>query len=211
MEANRPPDLGDVPIRSGSERLRRQLRFLLEADRLKTVLRQTALTDGSRRENSAEHSWHVALFAMVLAEHAREPVDSGRVVRMLLVHDLVEIDAGDTYVYDAEAEATRAEREQAAAARLFGLLPPDQADELRGLWEEFESRASPESRLAATVDRLSPILNAWANRGSTWWQHGVRASRVREVNRVVGEVAPELGLVVENILEEALAGRWVDP
>jgi putative hydrolases of HD superfamily len=192
------------------ERLRRQLSFLLEADRLKTVLRQSALTDGSRRENSAEHSWHVALFAMLLAEHAREPVDASRVVRMLVVHDLVEVDAGDTYVYDDQAQATRMQRERVAAHRLFGLLPADQGSELRALWEEFEAHETAESRFAAAVDRLSPVLAAWATRGTSWRLHGVGADQVREVNRLVGEAAPDLGAVVEGIVEEAVAGGWIE-
>ena len=125
------------------ERLRRQLAFVLEADALKSVERRNYLADGSRRENTAEHSWHLALMATVLAEHASEPVDVGRVIVMLLVHDLVEIHAGDTFVYDDAAHADKAEREIAAARRLFGQLPADQGAVLRGLWEEFEERQAP--------------------------------------------------------------------
>src|SRR5215510_5658014 len=119
------------------DRLERQLRFILEIDRLKSVYRRTYIVDGSRRENSAEHSWHLALLAMTLAEHSNEPLDVGKVIRMVLSHDIVEIDAGDTFIYDAEGN--KAEREEKAAERIFGLLPPDQEREFRDLWNEFEA------------------------------------------------------------------------
>jgi putative hydrolase of HD superfamily len=162
----------------GSRQLERQLSFLVEADRLKSVLRQTTLCDGSRRENSAEHSWHLALMAMVLAQHADDSVDTPRVVRMLLVHDLVEIDAGDTFAYDAAANVGREAREQRAAERIFGLLPPEQAEELRALWTEFESQNTPESRLAVALDRLQPLLNNDASAGGSWRAHAVTRAQV---------------------------------
>jgi putative hydrolase of HD superfamily len=156
-------------------RLSRQIDFVREADRLKTVYRQTLLMDGSRYENDAEHSWHVCLMAALLHEHAGSTgVDLLRVLKMLLVHDIVEIDAGDTYCYDEEAHRDKAERERAAADRLFALLPEDQAGEVRALWEEFEGMGTPEARFAAALDRLQPLLHNYFTRGEAWRRHGVR-------------------------------------
>lgn len=167
------PDLGD------------QLAFLLEADRLKGIERMTRLLDGSRRENSAEHSWHLALFALVLHDHADEPVDLLRVLTMVLLHDLVEIDAGDTFAYDDAGHETKAEREQAAAERLFGLLPPDQGPGLRAIWDEFEHGQSAEARFALALDRLQPVLLNHARGGGPWRDHGVSVERVLDRNRVI--------------------------
>lgn len=169
-----------MPVHGTPARLAQQLQFVLEIDRLKSILRESPLADGSRRENTAEHSWHLALAAAVLAEHADEPVDVSRVVLMLLVHDLVEIDAGDTFVYDAmtdEGRAAQEAREQAAAERIFGMLPPDQASWLRGIWDDFESKATPESRYAKSVDRLQPMLLNRASGGGSWQAHGITADR----------------------------------
>jgi putative hydrolase of HD superfamily len=190
-------------------RLADQLRFLLEADNLKGVLRRTLVGDGSREENSGEHSWHAGLFALVLAEYAEDVVDVGRVVAMMLVHDLVEIDAGDTYVYDDAGLASQAARERAAADRVFGLLPPDQDAALRGLWEEFEAGLTPEARFAHAVDRLAAVLLNYVSRGHTWRVHGVTAARVRARNAVVGEAAPELGKVVRAAIEDAVDRGWL--
>lgn len=167
------PDLGD------------QLAFLLEADRLKGIERMTRLLDGSRRENSAEHSWHLALFALVLHDHADEPVDLLRVLTMVLLHDLVEIDAGDTFAYDDAGHETKAEREEAAAERLFGLLPPDQGPRLRAIWDEFEHGQSAEARFALALDRLQPVLLNHARGGGPWRDHGVSVERVLDRNRVI--------------------------
>lgn len=189
---------------SADDRLTRQLAFILEIDRLKTVLRRTLLTDRSRRENSAEHSWHIALMAVLLAEHAAERVDVARVVKMLLVHDVVEIDAGDTYVYDPEASLDKAAREVRAAERLFGLLPADQAAEVRALWDEFERRDTPEARFAAAVDRLQPILHNVVTEGHTWRQHGVARAQVEAVNRHMADGAPALWELVRRLLDQAV-------
>ncbi len=190
-------------------RLADQVRFLLEADRLKSVLRRTVISDGSRYENSAEHSWHVALFALVLSEHAHESIDVSRVIRMLVLHDLVEIDAGDTYVYDEAGLASQATREQAAADRLFELLPPDQRRALRGLWEEFEARESADSRFANAVDRLAAVLLNYAGRGQVWRTHRVSAPQVRARNAAVGEAAPALGEVVRVVVDDCVARGWL--
>ncbi len=188
-----------------SDRLDDQLRFILEIDRLKGVLRRTYLLDGTRRENSAEHSWHVAVMAAVLAEHANEAVDVGRVVRMLLVHDVVEVDAGDTFVYDRDAARSKAERERRAADRIFGLLPPDQRAELRALWEEYEAAETADARFAAALDRMMPVLHNIHTEGRAWRENGVTAdmvigrnSRIAEGSRVLWErVRALIGKAVE--------------
>ena len=196
-----------LPLPPG--RLADQVRFLLEADRLKSVLRRTLISDGSRHENSAEHSWHVVLFALLLSEHARESVDMSRVIAMLVLHDLVEIDAGDTYVYDEAGLATKATRERAAADRLFGLLPPDQRKVLRGLWEEFDARESEDSRFANAVDRLAAVLLNYLGRGEVWRTHRVSAPQVRARNSAVGEAAPALGEVVRVVVDDSVARGWL--
>jgi putative hydrolase of HD superfamily len=151
-----------------NERLEKQLTFIIEADRLKNVLRRTSLTDASRRENSAEHSWHLALAAMVLEEYSPVPVDLPHVLRMLIVHDMVEIDAGDTFAYDKAGNATKKDREQRGAERIFGLLPSEMGKDLRGLWEEFEAQVTPDARFANAVDRVGPFLQNTATNGGTW-------------------------------------------
>ncbi|MDQ6774282.1 MAG: HD domain-containing protein [Candidatus Dormibacteraeota bacterium] len=195
---------------NATDRLQQQLSFLAAADGLKTVERRSRLADDSRLENSAEHSWHVALYALVLAEYALERVDAGRVVKMLLVHDLVEVEAGDTYVYDPAGLATKLEREQAAATRIFGLLPEAQGADLRSLWEEFEARATPDARFANAMDRLSPVLLNRTNQGRSWRSHGVVAEQVRAVNSVVGDAAPQLGDVVRAVIDEAVREGWIE-
>src|SRR6516165_4030198 len=161
------------------ESLERRIEFLLEADRLKTVARQSRITDGSRHENSAEHSWHLALMALVLAGHAPPGTDLARVLAMLLVHDLVEIDAGDLFVYaDGAALARQEVAERAAADRIFALLPDPQAAEIRGLWDEFEERRTREARFARALDRLQPMLLNMRTGGGTWVAHGVTLDRV---------------------------------
>jgi putative hydrolases of HD superfamily len=154
----------DIP----NERLEQQLAFIVEADRLKNILRRTLLTDASRRENSAEHSWHLALAAMVLVEYSPVPVDLPKVLRMLIVHDIVEIDAGDTFAYDKEGNATKKDREQRGAERIFGLLPDEMGKDLRGLWEEFEAQVTPDACFANAVDRVGPFLQNTATNGGTW-------------------------------------------
>jgi putative hydrolase of HD superfamily len=192
-----------------SDALARRLAFLLEADRLKGIERQSSITGGARRENSAEHSWHLALFALVLGDHAPDEVDVSRVVAMLLLHDLVEIDAGDTFVYDESAHADKAERERAAADRLFALLPDDQGPSLRSLWEEFEERATADARFAAALDRLQPLLLNHANRGEPWARHGITADRVRARNAHIAEGSPDLWTAAREIIDDAVAQGWL--
>ena len=191
-----------------NERLNRQLSFLLEIDRMKQVLRQTLLSDGSRQENDAEHSWHLAMCAAVLAEDAPE-ADMARVLAMALGHDLVEIYAGDTYAYDDAGNATKEAREREAADRLYALLPAEQGAYWRGLWEEFDAMETPEARLANVCDRLQPVILNLASGGRAWLQHDARISRVRERVRIIGEVSPALGAWVEAQLARAVENGWL--
>ena len=187
------------------DRIERQLRFAVEVDRLKGVLRQTRLVDGSRAENSAEHSWHLSLLAVVLAEHAGAAVDLARVMAMLLVHDVVEIDAGDAFCYDAAANVGKEERERAAAERLFGLLPAEQAEELRGLWEEFEAGETGEARYAVALDRLQPLLQNFHGGGGSWRAHGIARGQVIRRMAPIRDGAPALWPAVVRMIDEACA------
>jgi putative hydrolases of HD superfamily len=169
-------------------RLEEQVRFILEVDKLKEVFRQTICTQSRRPENDAEHSWHLCLAAIVLAEHANEPrLDVLRVLKMLIIHDLVEIDAGDTFAYDTARMAGQHEREALAADRIFGMLPGDQAAGFRALWDEFEERRTPESRFAAAIDRYQPCLLNCHTDGAAWKRHGVTADRVVARNSHIAE------------------------
>ncbi|MDR3568298.1 MAG: HD domain-containing protein [Syntrophobacteraceae bacterium] len=191
------------------ERLARQMEFLVEIDRLKRVVRQSLLIDGSRQENSAEHSWRLAVLAMTLAERSKAPVDLPRVLKMILVHDLVEIDAGDTYCYDEEANKDRARRENKAADRIFSLLPTGQADEFRSLWEEFEARNSADALFAASLDRLQPLVNNFRSGGVMWRKHGVRKEQVFSKNGHMAKGAPVLWDYAEKIIQDAISKGWI--
>jgi putative hydrolases of HD superfamily len=184
-----------------SDRIARQMSFLVEADRLKTVLRRTPLTDNSRAENSAEHSWHLALAAMTLAEWMPGGVDLRRVLELVVVHDLVEIDAGDTFAYDIAANINKAEREAVAAERIFGLLPADQTNVLRALWDEFEAQQTAESRCANALDRLQALLQNMAAGGGSWMAHGVTRSQVYMRMAPVQRTLPDVWPFVEHIVE----------
>jgi putative hydrolase of HD superfamily len=191
-----------------TSRLRKQLALIVEADRLKRVLRRTVITGSSRHENSAEHSWHLALAAMTLAEHAGRDVDIERVVRMVIVHDLVEIDAGDTFAYDAAANLGRVEREKLAADRLFGLLPPGQGDEMRALWDEFEEGRTETSRFAIALDRLQPLLLNDAASGGSWHTHGVTRSQVlRRMAPIESAIPAAWPLVLEIVERNCASGH----
>jgi putative hydrolase of HD superfamily len=186
-------------------RLEQQLSFLLEIDKLKHVMRRTRLLTGGegvgRFENTAEHSWHIALMAVVLAEHSNEPVDVGRVVKMLLVHDLVEIDAGDTPAYGDQAD--KVELEAAAAERIFGLLPGDQSAEFRELWLEFEARKTADSRYANAIDRILPTYQNLHNAGGSWLDFSVTRERVEARLTPIGEGSSAVWAVVRRLLDEA--------
>ena len=192
-------------------RLSAQIAFIVEIDKLKTILRQTLLMDASRRENDAEHSWHIATMAFVLAEYADDPVDAGRVAKMLLIHDVVEIDAGDTFIPDEAGHADKEAREQAAAARLYGLLPEDQAAELTDLWREFEARHSADARFAHSLDRLQPILHNFETGGGTWKQHKVTADQVEKLLPRIEGGSRRLADYTRALIAEAVARGYLTP
>jgi len=187
-------------------RLQRQIEFITEIDKLKLIQRKSFVTGTRRLETSAEHTFHVAMMAAVLFEHAApEGVAMDRVIRMLLVHDIVEIDAGDLILYaEAEAHQKQREREQRAADRLFGLLPEDQGSEFRALWEEFEARESPDSKFAAAIDRLQPLLLNYMNEGAAWRRHGITADEVIAKNKHIAEGSPALWEAAEELIEECI-------
>lgn len=186
-----------------NERLNTQLRFLLEVDKLKRVLRRNLLVDGSRRENSAEHSWHLALFARTFAEYAPKGTDIERVTEMLVLHDIVEIDAGDTFIFDKAGGEGQADREREAADRIFALLPEDQAGHAHELWEEFVARRTPEARFAHAIDRLSPMLANWHNEGGTWLRFGITRAEVTEKVKLIAEGSEALGSYATALVDDA--------
>lgn len=179
-------------------RLEKQIAFLTEVDKEKNIFRQTYLADGKRKENDAEHAWHLALAAVLLKEHIKEDVDLGRVMTMVLIHDLVEIDAGDTYAYDAEGAATKREREVKAADRIFGILPDDQGTCLRELWDEFEAYETAEAKYAHLLDNFQPLMLNDASDGKSWTEHGVHKSQVCRRNTRIPETSE---IVWEKMLE----------
>ncbi len=191
-------------------RLQRQIDFIIELDKLKHVFRQTPLIHSSRHENDAEHSWHVALIALLLAEHADpEGIDLPRVVKMLLVHDLVEIDAGDTFVYDEEKNRDKSAREKQAAQRIFDILPPDQAREYRTVWEEFEKRETNEAKFAAGIDRFEPLLYNYETAGASWKEHEIKSSQVLERNKYIGEASSILWEYAKNLIADSVARGYL--
>lgn len=186
-------------------RLAQQLRFLAEVDKLKQVRRRSLLLDRSRRENSAEHSWHLGVMALVLAEYANDRnLDLGKVLQMVAIHDLVEIYAGDTFCYDANATVGQQEREREAARRLFALLPDDQAARLRALWEEFEAQKTPEAAFAAALDRLHPVLHNYCTQGVSWREHQVSRDQVLDRNRNIAQGARPLWQLVQSLVDDAV-------
>ena len=185
--------------------------FIAEADKLKTILRASPLAAADRRENDAEHSWHLALMVLLLAEYADEPIDVGHAIKLVIIHDMVEIYAGDSPVFDAAAVVDQVEREIAAAERLFTMLPPDQADEIRALWDEFEAAQTPEARFCKAMDRLEPMLLNWLNRGGTWGMPGATESRVRAREAGVVAASTTLGAATDAIVRAGLAKGWIRP
>jgi putative hydrolase of HD superfamily len=175
-----------------NERLERQIAFCREIDKEKQVGRQTYLADGSRKENDAEHAWHMAVMTLLLSEYANDEIDVLRTVSMLLVHDLVEIDAGDTFAYDEEAKKSQRERELKGAERLFGMLPEDQRDRIRALWDEFEAGQTAEARFARTMDNFQPMLLNAASGGKAWSERGVRLEQVEHRNAKTAKGSAEL-------------------
>lgn len=195
----------DLPTDVATDRLPGQLAFLREIDKVKSVFRLTYLLDASRRENDAEHSWELALLAMVLAEYGPAGMDLTRVIKMVLIHDLVEIDAGDVSVYDVQARRAKQAQEIACAERLFSMLPADQGGEFRSLWEEFEARKSPEARFAKAMDRLQPLLHNYLTQGKAWREHGTAVSDVLRINReVISEASEQLWSFAQAMIAQAV-------
>lgn len=184
-------------------RLQRQMDFILEIDKAKQIFRKTRLLDGSRYENDAEHSWHLAMMAVILSEHANEPIDVAKVIMMALVHDIVEIDAGDTFAYDEARRETQRERELIAAERIFNLLPSDQAANIRALWDEFDNQETPEARFARAIDRLAGILPNYHNQGGGWRENHVPPQKVRARNQVIEHGSETLWDYARGLIEEA--------
>ena len=179
-------------MESKEDRLIKQMKFIEEIDKEKLIGRQTYLSDASRKENDAEHAWHMAIMAVLLSEYSNEKIDVLKTMTMLLIHDIVEIDAGDTNAYDEEAKKTQRERELAAADRIFGLLPDDQAEYMRGLWDEFEERKTPEARFARTLDNVQPTLLNNASEGRSWEEKGVHLSQILKRNECTKDGSEKL-------------------
>ncbi len=192
------------------DRLEKQLALLIELDKLKSVLRRTRVKSAEGRlENSGEHSWHVALMAVLMEEHANAPVDICRVMKMLLIHDVVEIDAGDTFVYDTAASKEQAEKEIKAAERLFGMLPTDQGQELLALWQEFEAAQSDDAKYAKALDRLIPMLLNYHNNGQSWKENSVTREHALTINKRIEFGSVTLWDKAKELIEEATEKGWL--
>ena len=193
------------------ERLKKQMDFILEVDKVKNIIRQTYLADGNRKENDAEHSWHLALMAVLLKEYAPEEVDLSKVIPMLLVHDLVEIDAGDTYAYDEEGALTKRTREKKAADRIYGLLPEDQGKWLYDLWEEFEAYETAEAKFAHVLDNCQPLLLNDASGGKSWKEHTVHKSQIYKRNEHTAEGSREIWEYMQQLIDKHIQlGHVID-
>ncbi|MEZ8987756.1 HD domain-containing protein [Vibrio breoganii] len=192
------------------QRLNQQLEMLMEIDQLKNVLRRTRVKSAQGRlENSAEHSWHVATMAMLTQEHANAEVDIARVLKMLLLHDIVEIDAGDTFVYDAVASKEQEQKELLAADRLFGYLPEGQREELRAIWDEFEAATTDDAKFAKALDRFIPMLLNYHNQGQSWVEHQVKRSQVIAINGRIQQGSETLWQKAIQIIDEAVENGWL--
>lgn len=202
--------IDENPLPEGiPDRLRDQLAFVVEADRLKTVLRQSPLAAEARRENDAEHSWHLALMVVLLAEYAEEPIDVGHTLELVVLHDLVEVYAGDTPLHDTAAVAGQVARERAAADRLFAILPGEQGARVRAMWDEFEARATAEARFAKAMDRLQPILLNWMAKGGTWQRHGSTLDGVLRRTAAVADGSAQLDGVRRLLCASAARNGWL--
>lgn len=196
---------------SKMDRMKKQIAFLMEIDKVKNIFRQTYLADGKRKENDAEHSWHLAIAAFLLKEYVAEDVDVMKVMIMVLIHDLVEIDAGDTYAYDAEGAKTKRAREVAAADRIFGMLPEDQGGYFRELWDEFEAYESDDAKFAHLLDNFQPLLLNHESNGKSWTEHHVKKSQIYKRNEKIKETSPEVWEWMKQIVEEHIAlGHVID-
>ncbi|MGM1045345.1 MAG: HD domain-containing protein [Bacillota bacterium] len=196
-----------------NERFLRQLDFIREVDKLKNIVRQSYITDGTRRENDAEHSWHIALMAAVLEEYAVGGIkpDLLRVLRMLLIHDLVEIDAGDTFAYDVQGSVGKFERERAAAERIFSILPEDQGKDMMALWLEFEEGSSRDAQFACAMDRLQPLLHNYATEGKSWREHGVTSAQVLSRIESISSSVPGICEWAKELIDDAVRRGYLQP
>ena len=183
-------------------RLEQQIAFIVEIDKVKQIFRQNYLADGTRKENDAEHSWHIALMAVLLQEYADDTVDISKVMTMVLIHDLVEIDAGDTYAYDEEGARTKRDREVQAAERIFGLLPKDQGLYFRSLWDEFEEYETADARYAHLLDNFQPFLLNDASKGISWVEHQVKKEQIYKRNEKTGTTSPTIWEHMKKVIEE---------
>ncbi len=190
-------------------RLKQQMDFIIEIDKLKAVFRQSYLADGTRKENDPEHSWHLAMMAIILSEYANVEVDVLTVVKMVLIHDIVEIDAGDTYAYDEKGHELKLLKEREAAKRIFGLLPKEQGQEYERLWETFEQKQTPEAKFAAAIDRVQPILLNYLSKGKAWLEHGIYKEQVIAYNKHAAEGSLSIWEYIKNIIDEAYAEGYL--
>lgn len=186
-------------------RLEQQIAFIVEIDKVKNIFRQTFLADGNRKENDAEHSWHIALMAILLKEYAEEDIDILKVMTMVLLHDLVEIDAGDTYAYDTVAATSKREREVKAADRIFGLLPEDQRTDFRALWDEFEAYETADAKYAHLLDNLQPLLLNDASGGISWREHDVKKAQIYKRNERIEETSATIWKKMQEIIDKNIA------
>ncbi len=194
-----------------NEKIKNQIKFLLVIDEMKNVLRRNLVVDGSRRENDAEHSWHLAMLAMILEEYSAVKVDIERVLKITLVHDLVEVYAGDTFAYDVKGNEDKLDREVEAANKLFGMLDPVQGAEIRALWDEFEAKETAESRYANAVDRLQPLLLNYMTNGHTWKMGDVHAPQIYKRMDIIRTATPELWHIVEGIINTSIEAGILKP
>ena len=192
-----------------NNRLEKQISFILELDKMKNLYRQTYVLHEERKENDAEHSWHIAIMAILLSEYANSDIDAAKVIKMLLLHDIIEIDAGDTYCYDVVGNSTKAEREEKAAQRIFGLLPDDQYREFYDLWREFEDSLTKEARFAAVLDRLQPLLLNYTKGGISWLEHGIHKEQVFKRNVDYFSESDELAELIKSVIDDAEKKGWL--
>ena len=185
------------------ERLRKQIDFIIEIDKIKSVFRKSRLFDNSRFENDSEHSWHLAVMAILLSEYSNEPLDLLKVIKMVLIHDIVEIDAGDTLIYSRDNEKTD-EKELLAADRIFGLLPEDQKKDMINLWKEFEEKKSPESKFAAAIDRLEPVMQSYYNDGQSWQAYNIPAKKILNINGRIKNGSEQLWDYAKSLIDECI-------
>ena len=196
-------------LASGNERLDMQLKFTAEIDKMTSIYRRTLLVDGSRRENDAEHSWHIAVMALLFKEYCIEDPNVEHAIRMLVVHDLVEIYAGDTFAYDDKGNASKEEREKAAADKLFSQIPPEQGAEIRSLWEEFDAMESTDAKYAACLDRLQPFLHNTLTEGHTWREGKTHRSQVEKRMNIIKEFMPDVYEWVDKNIERGIEKGWL--